>query len=268
VFVSLPSGEGMKAVAALHGRAARIIDLGGDFRLASVPLYEQYYRHTHTASDLLPEAVYGLPELFRDRIAGARLIANPGCYPTSAILALLPALRAGLVEPQGIVINSLSGTSGAGRSSSVDMSFTEVNESVRAYKVGNHQHIPEIESVLSVASGAGVTVSFIPHLLPISRGIYTTVHAKLARPAARPEVEEAYREFYRNAPFVRITAGVPQIAAVARTNYCDIGLSVNDRTGHLVIISTIDNLLKGAAGQAVQNMNIMCGLPETTGLDA
>ncbi len=252
----------------LHGQVGRVIDLGGDFRLKSPALYEQYYRHAHSATALLGEAVYGLPELGTDRIRPARLLANPGCYPTSAILALAPALRAGLVRPEGIVINALSGTSGAGRSSSVDLSFTEVNESVRAYKVGTHQHIPEIESVLTEAAGAAVTVSFIPHLLPITRGIYTTVHAALARPVTRASVEELYRDFYRSAPFVRVIAGVPQISAVTRTNYCDIGLSVNERTGQLVVISTIDNLVKGAAGQAVQNMNIMFGLPETSGLDS
>jgi N-acetyl-gamma-glutamyl-phosphate reductase len=267
VFVSLPSGEGMKAVPRIHGRVGKVIDLGGDFRLKSVPLYERYYRHTHVAAELLREAVYGLPELERERIAEARLVANPGCYPTSAILALLPALKSGLVEGEGIAICSLSGTSGAGRSSSPDMSFTEVNESVRAYKVGTHQHVPEIESVLSGAALTGVTVSFVPHLLPISRGIYTTIHARLTGPLRAEQAWQIYSDYYRAAPFVRATGQIPSIAAVTRTNYCDIGLSVDERTGHLIVISTIDNLIKGAAGQAVQNMNIMFGLPEELGLE-
>ena len=267
VFVALPSGEGMKAVQQLHGRVGRVIDLGGDFRLKDPALYERWYRHTHTAPGLLAEAVYGLPELWRDRIAGARLVANPGCYPTSIILGLLPALAAGLAAPGGIAVASLSGTSGAGRSGGVDMSFTEVNESVRAYKVGTHQHVPEIEAVLSEASGTPVTVSFVPHLLPLSRGIYSTIHARLVRPVSQEEVLAVYREYYRTAPFVRVRETVPQIAAVARTNYCDIGLSVSERTGQLVILSVIDNLLKGAAGQAVQNMNILFDAPEQLGLE-
>jgi N-acetyl-gamma-glutamyl-phosphate reductase len=268
VFVSLPAGEGMKAVPLLHGRAGRVIDLGGDFRLQSVPLYERYYGRPHSAPALLAEAVYGLPELSGDRIGAARLVANPGCYPTGAILGLLPALASGLVEGEGVVISALSGTSGAGRSASVEMSFSEVNESVRAYKVGSHQHIPEIESVLGAAAGREVTVSFIPHLLPITRGIYTTIHARLARPLTAGEAEGVYREYYRKAPFVRITRAIPRIAAVTHTNYCDIGLSVDAHAGHLVVLSTIDNLLKGAAGQAVQNMNIMFGLPEGLGLES
>lgn len=268
VFVSLPSGEGMKAIPPLHENVGRIIDLGGDFRLQSPSLYQQYYKHTHTASILLAEAVYGLPELSRAKIAAARLVANPGCYATSVLLALLPALTGGFVEPTGIVINSLSGTSGAGRSSAVDMSFTELNESVRAYKVGVHQHIPEIETVLAGATGVDVSVSFIPHLLPITRGIYTTIHATMARTATQDAVAQAFREYYRHAPFVRIVHHPPSIAAVTRTNFCDVFVHVQERTNQMIIMSTIDNLLKGAAGQAIQNMNIMLGEPETTGLMA
>jgi N-acetyl-gamma-glutamyl-phosphate reductase len=175
-------------------------------------------------------------------------------------------LRHGIISPAGIVINSLSGVSGAGRSASVEMSFAEINENVRAYKIGTHQHIPEIESVLTGASGAAVTASFVPHLIPITRGIYTTAHAGLTVALTAAELLTLYGEFYASHPFVRITREVPQILAVTRTNYCDIGIAIEARTNQLIVISVIDNLVKGAAGQAVQNMNLMFGLPEATGL--
>jgi N-acetyl-gamma-glutamyl-phosphate reductase len=265
-FVALPSGQGMTVVPSLRERGIRVIDLGGDFRLQAVGEYQQYYRHIHTAPGLLKEAVYGLPELNREKIARASLIANPGCYPTSAILALLPALHHAVVEPQGIVINSLSGISGAGRASSVEYSFTELNENVRAYKIGVHQHVPEIESVLRAGTGRDVSVSFVPHLIPISRGIYTTVHARLAKTMSDEDAAELYESFYRGMPFVRVKRQIPQIHSVVKTNYCDIYVTVQPRTGHLIIVSVIDNLVKGAAGQAIQNMNLMFGLPETEGL--
>ncbi len=265
-FVALPSGEAMKVVPLLRERIGKIIDLGGDFRLRSPELYEQYYKRPHTAPELLGGAVYGLPEINRDAIAAASLIANPGCYPTAAILALLPALKHGIINPGGIVINSLSGVSGAGRSASVDMSFAEINENVRAYKIGTHQHIPEIESVLSGASGTAVTASFVPHLIPVTRGIYTTVHAALAVTVKAEEVATLYGGFYAPHPFVRITQKIPQLLAVSRTNFCDIAVAVEPRTNQLIVVSVIDNLVKGAAGQAAQNMNLMFGFPETTGL--
>jgi len=265
-FVALPSGQGMKTVPDLLGIAKHVIDLGGDFRLRSPELYAQFYKHEHTATGLLGEAVYGLPELNREKIATARLIANPGCYPTAAILALLPALRHELVKPQGIVVNALSGISGAGRSGSVDLSFSEINENVRAYKPGTHQHIPEIITVLSGAIGREVSLSFVPHLIPITRGIYTTVHADLAITVSEAELYDVYDAFYSDAPFVRIKRQIPQIQGVVRTNYCDIGLTIEPRTNQLIIMSVIDNLVKGAAGQALQNMNIVFGLPENTGL--
>lgn len=266
VFLALPSGEAMALVPGLIGRVRRIIDLGGDFRLPSSSLYEEFYRHEHLAPSLLSSAVYGLPELNRDTIADAKLVANPGCYATSAILALLPALREGIISPRGIVINSLSGVSGAGRSSSLDYSFVEVNENIRAYKVGTHQHIPEIQSILECATGREVSVSFVPHLVPLTRGIYTTIHADLQSSASADQIQDLYRSFYSEAPFVRIAAQIPQIKNVLYTNYCDIGLSVESRTNRLIVISVIDNLVKGAAGQAIQNMNIMCNLREEEGL--
>ena len=265
-FVALPSGQGMAAVPALRARIPNIIDLGGDFRLSSTEAYRKFYGHEHTAPGLIAEAVYGLPELNRDAISRASLVANPGCYPTSAILALLPALEERRVAGSGIVINSLSGVSGAGRSASVEMSLGELNENVRAYKVGTHQHIPEIEQALRAGSGQDVSVSFVPHLLPITRGIYTTAHAPLTGSASEEEIRSLYRARYQDARFVRITDRIPQISAVARTNYCDIGIVVEERTRQLIVISTIDNLVKGAAGQAVQNMNLMFGLQEDLGL--
>jgi N-acetyl-gamma-glutamyl-phosphate reductase len=264
VFIALPSGEAMNIVPLLQ-LGERIIDLGGDFRLSSAELYEQFYRHHHTSSHLLAQAVYGLPELNKKLLAQARLVANPGCYPTSAILALLPALQSNCVASTGIVINSLSGTSGAGKSGSLEMSFSEINENIRAYKIGTHQHIPEIEQALSQASDKTVSVNFVPHLVPLTRGIYTTVYADLQQPMNEQHLFNIYKEYYADAPFVRIKQHIPQIKDVAYTNFCDIGFVIEKRTKKLIVISVIDNLMKGAAGQAMQNMNIMFGLPETQG---
>jgi len=266
VFVALPSGEAMSVVPQLMGKVGRIIDLGGDFRLSSTSLYSRYYGRAHTAPELLGTAVYGLPEIFKEQIAAAAFVANPGCYPTSAILPLYPLLKSGCVSPAGIVINSVSGVSGAGRSSSVEMSFAEVNENVRAYKVGRHQHIPEMEMVLSKGAGAEVTLSFVPHLVPITRGIYSTIHATLAKSCDAAALSEVYRNAYADASFVRIRESIPQIKDVVNSNFCDIGFTVDQRTGQVIITSTIDNLVKGAAGQAIQNMNIMFALPEGLGL--
>jgi len=266
VFLALPSGEAMAVVPELRNRVGRVIDLGGDFRLPSPALYEKYYRRPHTAQALLGTAVYGLPELHKEEIRHATFVANPGCYPTSAILGLLPALTQGIVEPTGIAINALSGVSGAGRASAVDYSFTELHDNVRAYKIGNHQHIPEMQSVLAGASGLSVTLSFIPHLIPTARGIYSTIQADLKKTIPLDEIVAIYQKYYADAPFVRVRKTIPQLSSVIYTNYCDIGLFVEPHTGKLVIISTIDNLVKGAAGQAIQNMNLMFGLPEATSL--
>ena len=256
----------MSVVPQIMDRVERVIDLGGDFRLTSTDLYEKFYGRKHTAPDVLGESVYGLPELNKERIADARLIANPGCYPTSAILPLLPLLKAGLVSATGIVINSLSGVSGAGRSASLEMSFAEVNENIRAYKVGTHQHTPEIECILEGATGETIGLSFVPHLVPLTRGIYTTIHAGLRTVCTDEEIHSAYNDFYADAPFVRVRKGIPQIRDVVFTNFCDLSWRIEPRTNQIIIISTIDNLMKGAAGQAIQNMNIMLGLPEETGL--
>jgi N-acetyl-gamma-glutamyl-phosphate reductase len=266
VFIALPSGEAMSIVPELLPHVHCVIDLGGDFRLKSPELYRSYYGRTHAAPQMLSESVYGLPEINKHRIATARLIANPGCYPTSAILALLPALTDNIIDPSSIVINSLSGVSGAGRSSSVELSFSEVNENVRAYKIGAHQHIPEIETVLSDACRTSVQVSFTPHLIPITRGIYTTIQASLT-PTVSTDAEfvETFRAYYADQPFVRVKRSIPQIKDIGYTNYCDVAVFPDRRTNRLTIVSVIDNLVKGAAGQAVQNMNIAFGLPEHTG---
>lgn len=262
VFIALPSGEAMQLAPSLVGKVGCVIDLGGDLRLPTPELYEKYYRKPHTAPRLLGEAVYGLPELNRERIRGAKLIANPGCYPTSAILALLPALKAGLVKPAGIVVNALSGTSGAGRSAAAELSFSEMDGNARAYRVGDHQHIPEIAGVLSQAAGREVTVSFVPHLAPLVRGIHSTVHADLELATTTAEVQALYADFYRDEPFVRACASPPSVRDVAFTNRCDVAAFVEPHTNKLVVTSVIDNLLKGAAGQAVQNLNIAFGRPE------
>lgn len=267
LFIALPSGEAMGIVPELIGNGTRVIDLGGDFRLKDAGLYQQFYGREHRAPALLPDAVYGLPEWSRAAISTAEVIANPGCYPTSAILPLAPLLKEKLVEPRGITITSMSGVSGAGRSSSVEMSFSEVNENIRAYKATTHQHIPEIRAALEAISGRKVGLSFIPHLVPITRGIYTTIHAPLAEGVSASRVGEVFDAYYGTEPFIRISAtAIPEIRNVVHTNYIDIGFRVDAENGQLVLFSTIDNLVKGAAGQAVQNMNIMLGFPETEGL--
>ncbi len=267
VFVALPSGEAMNIVPSLIKAGKRVIDLGGDFRLKNIAAYQQYYKREHTAQDLLAEATYGLPEWNKETIKKAKLVANPGCYATSAILPLIPLLKEGVAEEQGVVISSLSGVSGAGRSASIDYSFSEVNESVRAYKVGVHQHTPEIEVAISGATGKDVSVTFVPHLIPITRGIYSSIYVRLKKKVSQDEVVELYRRSYSSSPFVRFDPNaVPEIKNVNYTNYCDIGLRVDERNKTVVILSVIDNLIKGAAGQAVQNMNIMFGLNETEGL--
>jgi N-acetyl-gamma-glutamyl-phosphate reductase len=267
VFIALPSGEAMRLVPGLLEKGTRVIDLGGDFRLQDPALYQQYYRHEHLAADLLPSAVYGFPEWHADRLRDAQLVSNPGCYPTGAILPLAPLLKEGLIAPDGIVVSSMSGVSGAGRASSVEMSFVEVNETVRAYKVGVHQHIPEIQTALSDLSGMSVTVTFVPHLIPITRGIYTSIYAKPTRTLTDADIRMAYAKAYASAPFVRLLGpAVPEIRSVTDTNFIDIGWRSYPENGHLIVLSTIDNLVKGAAGQAVQSMNLMLGFAETEGL--
>ncbi|MCI0708470.1 MAG: N-acetyl-gamma-glutamyl-phosphate reductase [Ignavibacteriae bacterium] len=267
VFIALPSGEAMNIVPELLARGKRIIDFGGDFRLRDASAYPKFYKREHTSANLLSQAVYGLPEWNREKIESAKLVANPGCYPTSATLPIIPLLKEGLTESKGIAISSLSGVSGAGRSASADLSFTEVNESVKAYKVGVHQHIPEINQTIGDATGQQVSVTFVPHLLPITRGIYTSIYATLKHTTTEEEVFAAYTKFYTKEPFVRFSpTTIPEIKNVNYTNYIDIGFRLYPENNQLIVLSAIDNLVKGAAGQAVQNMNLMFGFDETEGL--
>ncbi|HXX38173.1 MAG TPA: N-acetyl-gamma-glutamyl-phosphate reductase [bacterium] len=269
VIVSLPSGASVSIVPELLERGARVIDVGADFRLRDASLYPEWYRFEHAAPRYLLEAVYGLTELHRGEIRGARLVADPGCYPAAALLALAPLLRGGAVAPEGIVIDAKSGVSGAGRGGAGGgFRYSETNEDVRAYGVPNHNHTAEIEQELSAQSGCEVRVTFVPHLVPMTRGILVTTYARLVRALDAAEAEGLYREMYAGAPFVRVLAdgGLPQTKATMGSNYCDLAVRVNARTATAIAIAALDNLGKGAAGQAVQNLNVMFGLPETLGL--
>lgn len=268
VFTALPHGHAMDVGREVARQGKKLVDIGADFRLVNVAIYEEWYKVTHTAPELLPDVVYGMPELHREHVAGASLVANPGCYPTAAILALAPAVRDGLAEPGSIIIDAKSGLSGAGRALSQRTHFTECNENFQAYAVTGHRHTPEIEQELSRLAGTSLRVSFTPHLAPMTRGILATVYFTLARPMTTSELRAAYQEFYAGEPFMRVLPpGVlPQTKAVSGSNHCDINVVVDARTGRAVVLSAIDNLIKGAAGQAVQNMNLMFGYPETEGL--
>lgn len=269
VFLALPHAVAIGFAPQLLAQGIKVIDLGADFRLKNPKDYKAWYRHEPAPADLLAAAAYGLPELYREQIAGKSLVANPGCYVTSCALAAAPLLRHDLVERRGIIFNSASGVSGAGRGVSLGVHFSEVNENFKAYNIaGAHRHTPEIEQNCSWLAGEEIKVTFTPHLLPITRGILTTAYFQVKRHLPTPELLEVFREFYRNEPFVRIrpAGDLPQTKQVYGSNFCDIGLQVDGRTRTVIVCSAIDNLVKGAAGQAVQNMNILCGLPETTGL--
>jgi N-acetyl-gamma-glutamyl-phosphate reductase len=268
VFTALPHQAAMAVIPGLLAAGCKVIDLSADYRLRDPQVYATWYA-AHTSPELLAEAVYGLPELYRDSIPAARLVANPGCYPTSVALALAPLLRDGWIDPATLIIDSKSGTSGAGRSAKVDSLYCEVNEGFKAYGVGKHRHTPEIEQTLSNLAGQEVTVSFTPHLLPVNRGILSTCYASLRQETTTAALLRHFRSFYDGEAFVRICAEgeLPNIAYVRGANYCDIGLVVDPRTNRVIVVSAIDNLVKGAAGQAVQNMNLLLGLPETRGLE-
>jgi N-acetyl-gamma-glutamyl-phosphate reductase len=246
----------------------KVIDLSADFRLRDVAVYEQWYGR-HTAPDVIKESVYGIPELYRDDVVTARLVANPGCYTTSVILGLAPLLRADWIETTSIIVDAKSGVSGAGREPQVGTLFCEVDEGFKAYKIGQHRHTPEMEQEISLLAGHDVRISFTPHLLPLSRGILSTIYATLQKDVTTAELIDLYRAFYEGKNFVRVykAGNFPNISSVRGSNYCDIGLTVDKRTKRVIIISTIDNLIKGASGQAIQNMNLMCGLNEDTGLN-
>jgi N-acetyl-gamma-glutamyl-phosphate reductase len=267
-FLALPHGVAAEIARALLDRGVRVIDLSADFRLRDAGVYEEFYGHAHPAPDLLEGAVYGLPEIRTPEIRNARLVASPGCYPTSILLPLLPLLREKLIVPDTIVANSMSGVSGAGRKADLTLLFCECNESARAYGVPKHRHLSEIEQELSIAAGEKVTISFLPHLIPVNSGIATTTTAKLAPGVAPEAVGAALESAYSDAAFVRLLGqgGCADTKNVTRTNFIDIGWQFDPRTGRVILMSAEDNLGKGAGGQAVQSFNLMFGLSVTDGL--
>jgi N-acetyl-gamma-glutamyl-phosphate reductase len=266
VFLALPHGVSMEYVKQFAGKGFKIVDFSGDFRLDSARTYEEWYNKPHTFIEGFDTAVYGLPELFYEKIKEADLVANPGCYPTSAILPLAPLLQNKLIEPKGIIIDAKSGITGAGIKASATTRFSNVNDNFRAYGLKNHRHTIEIQGVLDGIT-AGVTLQFTPHLLPVDRGILSTTYARPKGATSSAKLKALYQDFYKDKPFVRICDTPPAIKDVRGSNYCNIYADFDERTGNIILISTIDNLVKGAAGQAVQNMNIMLGFKETLGLN-
>ncbi|MCW5555127.1 MAG: N-acetyl-gamma-glutamyl-phosphate reductase [Verrucomicrobiae bacterium] len=276
VFLALPHGVAAEYAVPLLQQGCVVIDLSADFRVRNPAIYQEFYAHEHPAPELLPKAVYGLPEIYRAEIQQATLVASPGCYPTSILLPVIPLLRAGLIKSDGIIADSLSGVSGAGRKAELDYLFVECNESARAYGVPKHRHLSEIEQELSVAAGASVTIQFTPHLIPVNRGILTTLylapvrHFKEAASVAAlgEKIGNCYRAAYGNEPFVRLLEGkaLPDTKNVCGTNVIEIAWRLDPRTGRLLVFSAEDNLVKGASGQAVQSMNLIGGFSETAGL--
>jgi len=276
VFLALPHGVAAEYAVPLLNAGCTVIDLSADFRLKSAAVYKEFYAHDHPAPDLLAKSVYGLPEFYREQIKKAALVASPGCYPTSILLPTIPLLQAGLIKPHGIIADSHSGVSGAGRKAELDYLFCECNESVRPYGVPKHRHLSEIEEQLSFAAGAKVVIQFTPHLMPVNRGILTTLYLAPAEhfqdeagaKAVGEKITTCYGKAYANEPFVRLLEGkaLPDTKNVVGTNVCEIAWRLDPRTGRLIVMSAEDNLVKGASGQAVQSMNILCGWPETAGL--
>jgi N-acetyl-gamma-glutamyl-phosphate reductase len=269
VFTALPHKLPMDIAPGLLQNGKKVVDLSADFRFRSRETYERHYQ-PHAAPELLSRSVYGLAEIYRDEVRGADLVGNPGCYPTCALLPLIPLVQSGLIDPRSVVCDAKSGVSGAGRSPAVGTLFAEVSESFKAYNATVHRHNPEIDEVLSRAAGATVHATFVPHLLPMSRGMLVTAYAALSGDATARRIGACLADCYADAPFIRLCGAdrLPETRHVRSTNYCDIGFRVDEDAGRAVLISAIDNLVKGAAGQAVQNMNLMMGLPETAGLDS
>ena len=276
VFLALPHGVAAEFAVPLLKLGCQVIDLSADFRLRSAETYKEFYAHDHPAPELLARAVYGLPEIHGPQIKDAMLIASPGCYPTSILLPTIPLLRAKLIKPSGIIADSLSGVSGAGRKAELDYLFVECNESVRPYGVPKHRHLSEIEEQLTLAAGTTVTIQFTPHLIPVNRGILTTLylapetHFATAAEAAtlHEQITACYQAAYARAPFVRLLEGkaLPDTKNVTGTNVIEIAWRLDPRTGRLIVMSAEDNIVKGASGQAVQSLNLLCGFPETAGL--
>ena len=268
VFTATPQGLCASLVDEDVLSKVKVIDLSADFRIKDVSVYEKWYKLPHASPRFIGEAVYGLPEINREKVKRARLIANPGCFPTCSFLSTYPLVKEGLIDPNTIIIDAKSGTSGAGRGSKVDSLYCEVNENIKAYGVASHRHTPEIEEQLSCAAGKPVTISFTPHLVPMNRGILVTAYASLTKKVSYEEVKAVYDKYYRDEYFVRVLEKdvVPQTRWVEGSNFADVNFKIDTRTNRVVMMGAIDNMVKGAAGQAIQNMNLMFGLPENTGL--
>ena len=269
IFTATPQGLCASLVNEEILSRTKIVDLSADFRIKDVAVYEEWYKIKHPSPQLIPEAVYGLCEINREAVKKARLVANPGCYPTCTTLSIYPLLKEGLIDPDTIIVDAKSGTSGAGRGAKVDNLFCEVNENIKAYGVATHRHTPEIEEQLGYAAGRPVRINFTPHLVPMNRGILITAYASLTREASYEEVKAAYDKYYTSEKFVRVLdKGLcPQTRWVEGSNYVDVNFQIDPRTKRVIMMGAMDTLVKGAAGQAVQNMNLMFGLPESEGLE-
>lgn len=269
IFTATPQGFCASVIEEEMLSKVKVIDLSADFRIKDVAVYEEWYRIQHKSPEFIKEAVYGLPELNREEIKKARLIANPGCYPTCSTLSIYPLLKAGLIDPDSIIIDAKSGTSGAGRGAKVDNLYCEVNENIKAYGVASHRHTPEIEEQLGIVAGKTLTLNFTPHLVPMNRGILITAYASLLKEVTYEEVRAAYDRCYEKEQFVRVLERdvCPQTKWVEGSNYVDVNFKIDPRTKRIIMMGAMDNLVKGAAGQAVQNMNLLFGLPENEGLN-
>jgi len=268
IFLALPHRVSMEIAPQFLKKGKKVIDLSADYRLEDISIYKKWYGATHKDKEGLKKAVYGLPELYRDKVKKIDLVANPGCYPTSVLLAAIPLLKAKTYKVDEIIADSKSGLTGAGRRADVNLSFSEVDGNLKAYKVNAHQHAPEINQELSKVAGNKIETVFVPHLIPMQRGILSTVYLKLKKSISEEKVVELYKKFYKKEPFVRVFSkgNLPQIKDVVGTNFCDMGIKVDETKSLVIVVSVIDNLLKGASGQAVQNMNIMYGFNEKEGL--
>lgn len=268
IFLALPHGVASKKVTESVLANAKVIDLGADYRLQNIEVYEKWYTQ-HYSKDILKEAVYGLCEINREKIKGKRIVGNPGCYTTCSILSLYPLVKEKMIDLTSIIIDAKSGATGAGRGLNLSNHFCELNESFKAYKIANHRHTPEIEEQLSYAAGEDIVLNFTPHLVPMNRGILATCYAKLNNKYTYADIKAVYEKYYKDEYFIRLTKeGVfPETKWVKGSNFCDIGFTIDERTNRVIVVGAIDNLYKGAAGQAVQNMNILFGLDEKTGLD-
>jgi N-acetyl-gamma-glutamyl-phosphate reductase len=268
-FMALPHGESQEAVDFFFRHGKKVVDLSADYRLKDAKTYQELYKVSHKFTKTLKKAVYGLPEFYRKKISKTNIIANPGCYPTGAILGLYPAIKNRLIDVSSIVIDATSGTSGAGRKSEIAFSYCEVNEGFKAYAVTTHRHTPEIEQELSAIAGKDIKVNFTPHIAPFDRGILTTIYCRFTKHGETKNIIELYKKTYANEPFIKVLEEwkFPNVKNVRGTNLCEIGLIINKKTNTLIVVTAIDNLMKGASGQAVHNMNIMMGFDEKTALD-